>query len=58
MQIKEDGTIKDSEEMPEMTIEEQQQFKEYSQKKIQQAIIVGLIACVFNAIVSQLLNFK
>jgi len=58
MQIKEDGTIKDSEEMPEMTIEEQQQFKEYSQKKIQQAIIVGLIACVFNAVVSQLLNFK
>lgn len=58
MQIKEDGTIKDSDEMPEMTIEEKRQFKEHSKKKIQQAIIVGLIAFIFNAIVSQLLNFK
>lgn len=54
MQVKENS---DSEDASGMTIEEQQQYKAYSQKKIKQAIIIGLVLCIFNAFVSKMLDF-
>lgn len=57
MQIKEENDWEEGEEIKEMSIEEQQQFKKYSQKKIKQAIIVGLVSCIFNVFVSKMLDF-